>query len=145
MPGKINPVLCEAVTMVCAQVMGNDVAVNIGGASGNFELNVFMPVMAVNLLDSINLLSGSSRAFTDKCVAGIEANADRCRETVERNLAICTSLAPVIGYDEAASLSKVAFKEGKSIREVALERGTLSAEELDRLLDFRSMTEPMEG
>jgi fumarate hydratase class II len=145
MPGKVNPVLCEAVTMVCAQVMGNDVAVNIGGASGNFELNVFLPVMAVNLLDSINLLSGASSAFTDKCVAGIEANEDRCRETVERNLAICTSLAPVIGYDEAAMLSKVAFKENKSIREVALERGTLSADELDRLLDFRSMTEPMEG
>ncbi len=145
MPGKINPVLCEAVTMVCAQVMGNDVAVNVGGASGNFELNVFLPVMAINLLDSINLLSGASRAFTDKCVAGIEANEERCRETVERNLAICTSLAPVIGYDEAATLSKVAFKENKTIREVALERGTLSAEELDRLLDFRSMTEPMEG
>ena len=144
MPGKVNPVMSEAVTMVCAQVMGNDVAVNIGGASGNFELNVFLPVMAINLLDSIQFLSGAAVAFTDNCVEGIEANEARCLETVERNLAICTSLAPVIGYDEAATLSKVAFKENKSIREVALERGTLSAEELDRLLDFRSMTEPMQ-
>ena len=143
MPGKVNPVLCEAVTMVCAQVMGNDVAVNVGGASGNFELNVFLPVMAINLLDSIQLLAGASTAFTDKCVAGIEANEARCLETVERNLAICTSLAPVIGYDEAATLSKIAFKENKSIREVALERGSLDAEELDKLLDFRAMTEPM--
>ena len=117
---------------------------NVGGASGNFELNVFLPVMAINLLDSIQFLSGAAVAFTDNCVAGIEANEARCLETVERNLAICTSLAPVIGYDEAATLSKVAFKENKSIREVALERGTLSAEELDRLLDFRSMTEPMQ-
>ena len=145
MPGKVNPVLCEAVTMVCAQVMGNDVAVNVGGASGNFELNVFLPVMAINLLDSIKLLAGASNAFTDRCVSGIEANEERCLETVERNLAICTSLAPVIGYDEAATLSKVAYKENKSIREVALERGVLGEEELDKLLDFRSMTEPMEA
>jgi fumarate hydratase class II len=142
MPGKVNPVMSEALTMVCAQVMGNDVAVNIGGASGNFELNVFLPMMADNLLGSTMLLAGAVNAFTTKCVEGIEANEEVCLASVERNLAICTSLAPVIGYDKAAGLSKLAFKTNRSIREVALAEGELSAEEIDRLLDFRSMTEP---
>jgi fumarate hydratase class II len=142
MPGKVNPVMSEALTMVCAQVMGNDVAVNFGGAGGNFELNVYLPMMADNLLSSIQLLAGASTAFTDRCVAGIEANADRCLESVERNLAICTALAPAIGYDKAASLSKLAFKTNRSIREVALDDGVLEADELDALLDFHAMTEP---
>jgi len=142
MPGKVNPVMSEALTMVCAQVMGNDVAVNIGGASGNFELNVYLPMMADNLLSSTMLLAGAVNAFNKNCAAGIEPNAEQCRSSVERNLAICTSLAPVIGYDKAASLSKLAFKTNQSIREVALADGELSADEIDRLLDFRSMTEP---
>ncbi len=142
MPGKVNPVMSEALTMVCAQVMGNDVAVNMGGAGGNFELNVYLPMMADNLLGSTMLLAGAVNAFSTRCVEGIEANEDACLSSVERNLAICTSLAPVIGYDKAAGLSKLAFKTNRSIREVALEDGELSAEEIDRLLDFRSMTEP---
>jgi fumarate hydratase class II len=142
MPGKVNPVMSEALTMVCAQVMGNDVAVNIGGAGGNFELNVYLPMMADNLLGSTMLLAGAANAFTTKCVEGIEANEEACLSSVERNLAICTSLAPVIGYDKAAGLSKLAFKTNRSIREVALEDGELTAEEIDRLLDFRAMTEP---
>jgi len=143
MPGKVNPVMSEMLTMVCAQVMGNDVAVNIGGASGNFELNVFLPMMTMNLLESTQILASGARTFADRCVVGIVANAERCRDTVERNLAICTSLAPVIGYDKAASISKHAFKTGQTVREVALEWGVLPADELDRLLDFRGMTEPL--
>ena len=142
MPGKVNPVIEESTGMVCAQVMGNDVAVNIGGASGNFELNVYLPMMADNLLSSTMLLTGAVSAFNKNCAAGIEANAEQCRSSVERNLAICTSLAPVIGYDRAAGLSKLAFKTNQSIREVALADGELSSEEIDRLLDFRAMTEP---
>ncbi len=145
MPGKVNPVMSEMLTMVAAQVMGNDVAINFGGAGGNFELNVFLPMMAINLLESVQLLASGARTFTDRCVAGIEPNAEICQASVERNLAICTSLAPVIGYDAAAGLSKTAFKTGQSIREVALERGVLTAEELDRLLDFHAMTVPSEG
>jgi len=131
--------------MVAAQVMGNDVAINFGGAGGSFELNVFLPMMALNLLESVQLLANGARTFTDRCVVGIEANAEICQASVERNLAICTSLAPVIGYDAAAGLSKKAFKTGQSIREVALEQGVLTAEELDRLLDFHAMTVPSEG
>jgi fumarate hydratase class II len=142
MPGKVNPVMCEMLTMVSCQVMGNDVAINLGGQGGNFELNVFMPMMAHNLLQSVEILANGAVAFTDKCVAGLEANEDRCVDSVERNLAICTSLAPAIGYDEAASISKDAFKTGRTVREVALERGVLPPDELDALLDYRSMTEP---
>ena len=142
MPGKVNPVMCEAVTMVAAQVIGHDAAIGVCGMSGHLELNVFMPVLAYDLLDSIHLLSSVSRAFADKCVSGIEANADRARALVESNLAICTALAPKVGYDEAASISKEAFASGKNVREVALERGALSEAELDKLLDLRKMTEP---
>ncbi|MEQ8767019.1 MAG: class II fumarate hydratase [Planctomycetota bacterium] len=142
MPGKVNPVICEAVTMVAAQVIGNDTAITIGGQGGNFELNVYMPMMAHNLLQSIELLANVSHVFVDKCIEGIEADEERCRELVEKNLAVCTALAPAIGYDKAAALSKRAFKEGRNIREVALEEGVLSEEELDRQLDLRAMTEP---
>ncbi len=141
MPGKVNPVMCEALTMISAQVVGHDAAIAVAGMNGHFELNVFMPIIAHNLLESIELLANGARVFADKCVVGITAN-ERARELVERNLAICTSLAPVIGYDEAASISKEAFAKGMTVREVALERGVLSATELDRLLDFRAMTEP---
>ena len=145
MPGKVNPVMSEMLTMVCAQVMGNDVAVNIGGASGNFELNVFLPMMALNLLESTQILASGARTFADRCVVGIVANEERCRDTVERNLAICTSLAPAIGYDKAAAISKHAFKTGQSVREVALEWGVLPEDELSRLLDFDAMTRPEDG
>lgn len=142
MPGKVNPVLCEMLTMVSAQVMGNDVAINVGGQGGNFELNVYLPVMAHNLLQSIQILATGTRAFADKCVDGIVANEDNCTQSVERNLAICTSLAPAIGYDKAAAISKEAFKTNRTVREVALEWEVLPTDELDRLLDGRTMTEP---
>jgi fumarate hydratase class II len=142
MPGKVNPVLCEAVTMAAAQVIGNDMTIGICGMNGHLELNVMMPVMSYDLLESIHILSTVSRTFADRCVAGITANEERCRETLERNLAICTALAPKIGYDKAAEISKKAFASGSTVREVALEMGVLSAEELDKELDFRKMTEP---
>ena len=142
MPGKVNPVMCEMLTMVSAQVMGNDVAVNIGGQGGNFELNVYLPMMAHNLLQSIDILANGARTFTDKCVIGIEANEAICTQSVERNLAICTSLAPAIGYDKAAAISKEAFKTGRTVREVAIEWDVLPADELNALLDGRAMTEP---
>ncbi|MCZ6765597.1 MAG: class II fumarate hydratase [bacterium] len=142
MPGKVNPVLCEAVTMVAAQVMGNDTAINTCGIGGYFELNVMMPLMAYDLLQSIHTLATVSRAFADRCVAGIEANEEKCRETVERNLSVVTALAPRIGYDKAAEISKRAFAQNKTVREVALEMKVLPEDELNALLDFHKMTEP---
>ena len=142
MPGKVNPVMCEMLTMVAAQVMGNDVAINVGGQGGNFELNVYLPMMAHNLLQSTAILANGAQAFTNKCVIGIEANEQICTQSVERNLAICTSLAPAIGYDKAAAISKEAFKTDRTVREVAIEWDVLPADELDRLLDGRAMTEP---
>ena len=142
MPGKVNPVMCEMLTMVSAQVMGNDVAINIGGQGGNFELNVYLPMMAHNLLQSIEILANGAQTFTDKCVVGIEANEAICTQSVERNLAICTSLAPAIGYDKAAAISKEAFKTNRTVREVAIEWDVLPADELSARLDGRAMTEP---
>jgi fumarate hydratase, class II len=145
MPGKVNPVIAESVCMVCAQVMGNQTTITVAGQSGNFEINVMMPVAAYNLLQSISLLAAAARNFTEQCIKGIQATT-RGPEMVERGLAICTSLAPVIGYDAAANLSKEAYKTGKTIREVARERTTLSEEELNRILDPAAMTKPgLEG
>ncbi len=145
MPGKVNPVIAESVTMVCAQVMGNHTTITIAGQSGNFEINVMMPVSAYNLLQSISLLASVTRNFTEQCIKGIKATT-KGPEMVERGLAISTALAPIIGYDEAASISKEAYKTGKTIREVARERTNLSEEELDRILDPASMTKPgLEG
>ena len=142
MPGKVNPVMCEMLTMVCCQVIANDVAVTMGGQAGTFELNVYLPLMAHNLSQSISLLTNAARTFADKCVKGLEANVERCTETVERNLAICTSLAPAIGYDKAAAISKEAFKTNKTVREVAKAWKVLPDEEIDRLLDLHAMTVP---
>ena len=142
MPGKVNPVMCEAVTMVAAQVIGHDATIAVCGMSGNFELNVMMPVMAYDLLQAIQLLSSVCRVFADRCVAGITANVERCQETVERNLSICTALAPRIGYDKAAAISKEAYAKGRTIREVAREWKVLPDAEINALLDFRKMTEP---
>ena len=145
MPGKVNPVIAESVCMVCVQMMGNHTTITIAGQSGNFEINVMMPVIAYNLLQSINLLAASARNFTEQCIQGLKATT-RGPEMVERGLAICTALAPVIGYDAAADISKVAYKTGKTIREVAREKTKLSEEELDRILDPASMTKPgLEG
>jgi fumarate hydratase class II len=145
MPGKVNPVIAESVAMVCVQVMGNHTTITIAGLSGNFEINVMMPVGAYNLLQSISLLASVTRNFTEQCIKGIKATT-KGPEMVERGLAISTALAPIIGYDAAASISKEAYKTGKTIREVALERTNLSEEELDRILDPASMTKPgLEG
>ncbi|HUF49553.1 MAG TPA: class II fumarate hydratase [Longimicrobiales bacterium] len=142
MPGKVNPVICEAVTMVAAQVMGNNTTITVGGQGSYFELNVMMPVMTHAMLQSISLLSNASRVMADKAIDGITANEDRCRELLEGNLSLATALAPKLGYDEAASIAKQAFKEGKTAREVARARGVLPDAELDELLDARAMTEP---
>ena len=142
MPGKVNPVIPEAVCQVAAQVIGNDLTITIGGQFGNFELNVMMPVKGHNLLQSIELLGKVSQVFTDKCVKGIKADKERCEEMIEKSLAMCTSLAPVIGYDSAAKIAKEAYETGKTVRQVALEKKVLPAEKLKQLLDPWSMTEP---
>ncbi len=142
MPGKINPVICESVTMVAAQVIGYDTGVTLGGLGSYLELNVMMPLIASNLLESIRLLGSVSRVFADKCISGITANESRARELLELNLSTCTSLAPKIGYDKAAALSKEAFRTGRTVREVAREQKVLPEDELETLLDYRRMTEP---
>jgi fumarate hydratase class II len=145
MPGKVNPVIAESVCMVCAQVIGNHTTITVGGQSGNFEINVMMPIVAYNLLQSISLLAAAARNFNEQCVKGLKATT-KGPEMVERGLAICTALAPVIGYDAAAALAKEAHRTGKTIREVAREKTNLSEEELARILDPARMTEPgLEG
>ena len=142
MPGKVNPVLCESMMMVCAQVFGNDAVVTWAGANGNFELNVMMPVMAHNILESIRLLGNAADAFTEKCVVGIEANEERCRELVELSMAMVTSLAPKIGYDRAAEIAKESARTGKTVREICREKKVLGENELEGTLDPVAMTQP---
>jgi fumarate hydratase class II len=142
MPGKVNPVMSEAVMMVCARVMGNHTTVTVAGSRGNFELNVMMPVLVQALLESVTLLANVARAFTDKCVVGIEVNEARCRELLELNPSIATALNPYVGYDRAAEVAKAAAKERKSVREIVLREGLLPEDELDDALDVRGMTEP---
>ncbi|MCY3545407.1 MAG: class II fumarate hydratase [Gemmatimonadetes bacterium] len=142
MPGKVNPVICEALMMVCARVAGNATTVTIGGQRGNFELNVMMPVIADALLESITLLANASVVFSDRCVAGITARPERARELLERNPSIATALNAYIGYDKAAVVAKKAAAEGRSVREVVEEMGLIDPEELDEALDVRQMTEP---
>jgi fumarate hydratase class II len=149
MPGKVNPVLCEAVCQVVAQVIGNDAAVTFAGAAGNFELNVMLPVIARNVLESIRLIANVGKVFADKCIAGIEANVDRCREYAESSPSIVTPLNHFVGYDEASKIAKQALAERKTIRQVVIERGhvssgTLTEEKLDEVLDVLSMTRPAE-
>ena len=141
MPGKINPVMAESLMQVCAQVIGNDATVSLCGLSGNFELNVMMPVMAYNILQSIELLSHGIKAFDEKCLAGLQADEQRCGDLLEQSLALVTALVPEIGYDRATDLAKQAHKTGRTLRELALEDG-ISEETLDKLLDPALMTEP---
>jgi fumarate hydratase class II len=141
MPGKVNPVIPESVVMVAAQVVGNDATIALGGMTGNFELNVMMPVIAYNLLQSIDVLANASRIFAEKCVDGIVARRERCEELVEKSLALVTSLAPKIGYDRAAEIAKESWKTGRTVRELAREKGVLPADELEEVLDARRMTE----
>ena len=145
MPGKVNPVICEATLMVCAQVIGNDGAVTFAGTSGHFELNVMLPVIARNLLESIQLLANVSRLLADRCVAGIQANVEHCRTLAESSPSIVTPLNRYIGYENAAAVAKRALKEGKTIREVVIENGyvdngDLTEEQLDTALDVLAMT-----
>ena len=142
MPGKVNPVMSEMLIQVAAQTIGNDAAITLGGRDGHYELNVMMPLMAHNLLESIRLLTNAVRVFADRCVADIEANEERCAELIEGSLAMCTTLAPLIGYDQAAAIAKEAYETGKTVRQVAQEKQVLPAAELDKALDPGSMTEP---
>jgi fumarate hydratase, class II len=143
MPGKVNPVLCEAVTQVAAQVIGNDAAIAWGGANGAFELNVYIPMMARNLLESFKLLTNVSRLFAERCISGLSANVEHLREEAESSPSIVTPLNSVIGYEEAAAVAKEALKERKTIRQTVIDRGLigdkLSEEELDRRLDVLAM------
>ncbi len=141
MPGKINPVLPEAVAMVAAQVTGNDVTITIGGQSGSFQLNVMLPVIAYNLLQSISILAGASRLLADRAIAGFAVNAERISGLVDRNPILVTALNPVIGYELGAQIAKTAYAQGRTLKEVALEMTDLNAEELDELLDPRKLTE----
>ncbi len=141
MPGKVNPVVPESVLMVAAQVIGNDATIALGGLSGNFELNVMMPVIAYDLLQSIEILANASRMFAETCIDGIEARRERCAELVEKSLALVTSLAPKIGYDRAAEIAKESWKTGRTVRELARERRVLPEDELEEALDARRMTE----
>jgi fumarate hydratase, class II len=131
MPGKVNPTQAEALTMLCAQVMGNDVAVNIGGASGNFELNVFKPVIIYNFLMSCRLIGDGSTSFREHCVVGIEPNRERIRENLENSLMLVTALNPHIGYDNAAKIAKTAHKTGKTLKQTAIDLGLVTAEQFD--------------
>ena len=140
MPGKVNPVIPEAVSQVVAQVIGNDAAVAFGGAAGNFELNVMLPVIARNLLESLRLLANVSRLFADRCISGLEADVDRCRTYALSSPAIATALNPYIGYEQAAKVVKQAVAEGRDLRSVVLEQGLLDEEQVDKALDVEAMT-----
>jgi fumarate hydratase class II len=142
MPGKVNPTQCEALTMVCAQVMGNQVTVGIAGAGGHLELNVYKPVIIYNVLQSIRLLADGARSFNDRCVAGIEANKERIEELLHRSLMLVTALNPKIGYDNAAKVAKKAYAEGTSLKEAAVALGLLTADEFDQLVRPEKMLGP---
>ena len=142
MPGKVNPVIPESLIQVCSQVVGNDAAITLGGLSGNFELNVMMPLVAHNLLQSIDLLAKAIQNFSNRCIEGLEADRSRCKEMNEKSLALATALTPKIGYEKAARIAKRAYDLRKTIREVADEEGILSRQELDDLLNPRSMISP---
>jgi fumarate hydratase class II len=142
MPGKVNPTQCEALTMVCCQVMGNNVTITIAGSRGDFELNVFKPVLIFNLLESIKLIADACRSFTDKCVVGIEPNRARIKHLMEHSLMLVTALVPKIGYDAAAKIAKAAHKNGTTLREEAVKSGLVTAAEFDKLVRPEDMIHP---
>jgi fumarate hydratase class II len=142
MPGKVNPTQCEALTMVCTQVMGNQTTMSIAGSQGHFELNVYKPVMAYNMLQSIQLLSDASVSFADKCVVGIQANEDRIEDLLGRSLMLVTALAPTIGYDNATKVAKTAHKNGTTLREEAVNLGFVTEEEFDKVVRPELMIKP---
>jgi fumarate hydratase class II len=140
MPGKVNPTQCEALTMVCCQVFGNHTAITVGASHGHFELNVYKPVLAYNMLQSIRLLADAARSFADNCVSGIRANEARITELMQRSLMLVTAVAPKIGYDRAAEIAKAAHANGTTLREEAVRLGYLSQAEFDRLVRPERMT-----
>ena len=140
MPGKVNPVIPEALAMVCAQVIGNDTTITIAGQSGNFQLNVMLPVVALNLLQSVEILANASRALADKCIVGFKVREDIIRQALDRNPILVTALNSVIGYDVGAATAKQAYKEGRPIIDVALETTGLSRKQLMALLDPMALT-----
>ena len=142
MPGKTNPVICEAMIQACAQVIGNDLAITMGGQGGVFELNLMLPLIAHNLTNSITILSNGTIVFTEKLIIGLKANKEKCAGYIEGSLAMCTSLAPVIGYDKAADIAYKAYNSGKTVREIAIEENVLDKDKLNELLDPLSMTKP---
>jgi fumarate hydratase class II len=142
MPGKVNPTQCEAMTMVAVQVMGNDAAVGFAGSQGNFELNVFKPVIIYNFLHSVRLLADACRSFNEHCAAGIEVQRERVAEYVRNSLMLVTALSPVIGYDKAAQIAHTAHVEGSSLREAALKLGYLTGEQFDKLVRPEEMVHP---
>ena len=135
MPGKVNPVIPEVVLQIAAQVTGNDTAITLGGQSGNFELNVAIPMIAHNLLQSIRLLGAGIEVFTEKCIRGITANREVCAANIEKSLAMVTGLVPHIGYEKAAAIAKIAFETGRTVREVAVAEKILPADTLERILE----------
>jgi fumarate hydratase class II len=139
MPGKVNPTQCEAMLMASVQVYGNDLAISLAGSQGNFELNVYKPVMIFNVLQSINLLSDVAINFYEKCLAGITANERRIHQHLEHSLMLATALNPIIGYDKAAKVVQKAHRENKTLKEAALELGYLTEKEFDRAIDPRKM------
>ncbi len=141
MPGKVNPVMSEMVMQVAAQVVGNDAAITWGGANGNFELNVMMPLIAHNILESVSLLANAADTFRERCVEGIVANTDRARQLAEANIIVVTALNPHIGYDNGAVAAKEAFASGRNVRDIVVEKGWLSEDQVDELLDIKRMTE----
>jgi len=140
MPGKVNPVMAEMLNMACFQVMGNDTTISYAGQAGQLELNVMMPVIAYNLLNSLEILTGAVKAFTDRCIKGITADEERCAELADRSMALATALAPKIGYEKAAEVAKKAYSSGKSVKDVALKMGLITEKEAKKLLDPRHMT-----
>jgi fumarate hydratase class II len=145
MPGKVNPVICEAVTQVAAQVIGHDAAIALGGLSGQLQLNAFLPVIARNLLESIRLLANVSNLFVERCLDGLEIDRARATGQVENSLAMVTALVPAIGYDAAARIAKQCAETGRTVREICLEQRVLAPDELERLLDPRAQTKPGTG
>jgi len=142
MPGKVNPVMCEMLVQVAAQVIGNDAAITIGAQGGHFELNVMIPLMTANLLQSIEILAAGSRLFASKCVDGLKANAERCAELLEKSPISATALNPILGYDRTAKLIKEALAKDASVKQLAIEQGLITKEQADQIFDFRRMTEP---
>jgi fumarate hydratase class II len=140
MPGKVNPVMSEMLVMACAQVVGNDATVAWAGAGGHFELNAMIPVIAVNVLSSIQLIASGARLFADRAVAGVTADRERCAALVEQSLALATALVPRLGYDASAALARESVATGKTVRALCLDKQVLPPDELERLLDPRAMT-----